>query len=154
MFSRRETEQSGLLFYQEKMEQFYNVMADVIVQKNYDAWIDHGVEVAIHYPELFLFEESICGGPYDTELEELLGYVVERGYRIVMNFCAPGMVLGSIAVRIRDKWFAFGECRNEGARESEEGHYVTEIWSLKYVLPNLRQLKVKLRYAIPIRPLK
>jgi len=134
------------------MEEFYNAFAEVIMQKNCYIRLDQGVEEDVLYPELLLFEETVCGEVYDTQLEELLGYVAKRGYRIAMNFYAPDVVLGNVAVKIRDRWFAFGECINQSARESQEGQYVTEIWPLKYVLPNLLQMEVKLRYAIPIRP--
>jgi len=138
-----------LVFYQQKMEQFYSALAEVIREKNYGLyWLDDGVKGDILYPELLLFEETICGELHNFELEEFLEYVVEKGYRIMMNFYAPDVVLGNVAVKIHDRWFAFGECRNE----SQEEQYVTEIWPLKYVLPNLRQMEVKLiRYAIPLR---
>jgi len=136
------------IFYQQKMEQFYNAMADVIMQKNYYALIDDSVEEDIICPELLLFEEDVCVEPTESQLEEFLEYVVEKGYRIVMNFYAPDVVLGNVAVKIHDKWFAFGQCRND----DWVGECVTEIWSLKYVLPNLRYMEVKLRYTIPIRP--
>jgi len=140
------------IFYQQKMEQFYNVLADVIFLKNcYVRW-DRGVEEDVLYPELLLFEETVSNEVYDSQLEALLGYMVERGYKIVMNFYAPDIVLGNVAVKIHDRWFAFGECINQGARESQEGQYVTEIWPLKYVLPQLRQMEVKPRYTIPIHP--
>ena len=142
-----------LVFYQQKMEQFYNALADVIVQKNfYAVWLDNGVEEDVLYPELLLFEEAICGELHNSQLEELLEYVVEKGYRIMMNFYAPDVVLGNVAVKISDRWFAFGECINESARNSQEEPYVSEIWPLKYVLPNLHQMEVKIRYAILIRP--
>lgn len=142
------------ILYQQRMEEFYNTLADVIIQKNCCVWLGPGVEEDIPYPELLLFEETVCGEVYDDQLESLLQYVAERGYRIVMNFHAPDVVLGNVAVKIHDKWFAFGECINQSARESQWGEYVTEIWSLKQVISSLRQMQVKLRYAIPIHPMQ
>jgi len=134
--------------HQLKMEQFYDALASVIREKNYCVWLDSYLEEGFPNPEWLLFEESVCGEPYDTELEEFLGYVVEKDYRIVMNFYAPDVVLGNVAVKINGRWFAFGECRNENPEEQ----FVTEIWPLKYVLPKMRQMEVKLRYAVSIRP--
>jgi len=140
------------ILYQQGMEQFYNTLADVIIQKNCYVWLGPGVEEDILYPEVLLFEETVCGDVYDDQLESLLQCVAERGYRLVMNFHAPDVVLGNVAVKIKDRWFAFGECRNEAAREPLEGQYVTEIWPLKQVLPNLSKMEVKPSYIIPIRP--
>lgn len=137
-----------LVYYQSRMEQFYNAMADVIFQKNYSIYLGERREVGIPYPEMFVFEESIYSEPYDDTVEEMLGHVVAKGFRIAMDFYAPDILNGNLTVKIRDKWFAFGDCRNENTKEQ----YPTEIWPLKYVLPNLRQLEVKLRYAIPILP--
>jgi hypothetical protein len=132
------------------MEQFYDALADVILQKDFCLWLDHGVEEDILYPELFLFDTTLCGDVYDDQLESLLEDVAERGYRIIMNFHASDVVLGNVAVKIRDRWFAFGECINQGVREKWEGQYVTEIWPLRNVLPNLGDNEVKPRYTIPI----
>jgi transcription initiation factor IIE alpha subunit len=134
------------------MEEYYNTLADVLFQKDYCAWLGPGVEEDILHPEVVLFEMTLCGELYDDQLEQLLGYVAERGYRIIMNFHAPDVVLGNVAVKIHEKWFAFGECINQSTRESQEGEYVTEIWPLKQVILNLQQMEVKPRCVFPIRP--
>lgn len=110
------------ILYQEGMEQFYNALADVIIQKDFGLYLGHGIEEDILHPELLLFEEALCGEVYDTQLELLLEYVAERGYCIVMNFSAADIVHGNVAVKIKDRWFAFGECINQSARESQEGN--------------------------------
>lgn len=140
------------VFHQQKMEEFYNALTDVIIQKNCYIRLGPGVEEDVLYPEVLLFDTTIFSEIVEDQLEPLLQCVAARGYRIVMNFYESEVVLGNVAVKINDKWFAFGECINQGARESWEGKYVTEIWPLKQVIPNLRQMEVKLRYAIPIRP--
>ncbi len=89
------------IHYQEGIEKFYNTLADLIVQKDFDLYLGHGIEEDILHPELLLFEDTICGEVYDTQLELLLEYAAERGYRIVMNFYASDVVIGNVVVRIR-----------------------------------------------------
>lgn len=143
-----------VLLYEQKMEQFYNTLADVMILKNCCVRLGPGVEDDIVYPEVLLFDTTLSGEVYDDQLESLLQDAAERGYRIVKNFHASDVVLGNVSVKINDKWFAFGECINQSTKESHEGQYVTEIWPLRQVVPNLRQMEVKLRYAFPIRLMK
>jgi hypothetical protein len=37
--------------------------------------------------------------------------LIDKGWKIIMNFMAPDCILGNVAVKLGDKWFAIGECR-------------------------------------------
>lgn len=97
--------------------------------------------------ELVVFEDILYSDPNDPEpVHELLKTLACRGWQITMNFMASDCLLGNVAVKIGDKWFAFGQCRKD-----EEGEpYVAEIWPLKYVLLNLSKMEVKPSYTFPI----
>jgi hypothetical protein len=87
--------------------------------------------------------------PYDDSIEIMLGFMVKKGYEIMMNFLEKDVILGNVAVKLGDRWFAFGQCRND-IEENEQ--YTTEIWPLKYVLPRIHQMEVKLMRAIFMKP--
>jgi hypothetical protein len=55
---------------------------------------------------------------------------------IIMNFMTPDRILGNVAVKLGDKWFAIRECRKD-----EDIPYVAQIWPLKYVLPRIHKWK-------------
>jgi hypothetical protein len=135
-----------LFNYQQKMEQFYNEMAQVMRTRNFCLWLeDHGYLEEAPLDEA-LFEEVGYVDPADPyDFHDFLESMVEIGYRIMMDFYAPDVILGNIAVKLGDKWFAFGQCKND---IDEKDRYVTEIWPLKYVLPRIKQMEVKLRYVI------
>jgi hypothetical protein len=61
-----------------------------------------------------------------------------------MKFMASDCILGNVAVKIGDKWIAIGQCR-----KNEDGiSYVAQIWPLKYILPRINKMEVKLRCAM------
>ncbi|MGB9756272.1 MAG: hypothetical protein ACPLVJ_00615, partial [Candidatus Bathyarchaeales archaeon] len=79
-------------------------------------------------------------------VHELLRQLARKGWQIIINFMARDCILGNVAVKIGDKWFAFGQ-----ARKDENGEpYVAEIWPIKYVLPNLSKMEIKPEFYIPI----
>jgi hypothetical protein len=90
--------------------------------------------------ELIVFEDVLHADPtYPDPLHELLTCLVEKGWKIIMNFVAPDCILGNVAVKLGDKWFVIGECRKY------EGNipYVAQIWPLKYILPRIDKMKIK-----------
>jgi hypothetical protein len=59
---------------------------------------------------------------------------------------APDCILGNVAVKFGDKWFAIGECR-----KNEDGiPYVAQIWPLKYTLPRINKIEVKPQQTFPV----
>jgi hypothetical protein len=97
--------------------------------------------------ELILFEDIIHADPaYPDPLHELLTCLIKRGWKIIMNFMAPDCILGNVAVKFGDKWFAIGECR-----KNEDGiPYVAQIWPLKYTLPRINKIEVKPQQTFPV----
>jgi hypothetical protein len=97
--------------------------------------------------ELVVFEDIIHADPaYPEPVHELLMHLIEKGWQIVMNFMAPDCILGNVAVKLGDKWMAIGECRKD-----EDGiPYVAQIWPLKYILPRISKMEVKLRHKFSI----
>jgi len=76
-------------------------------------------------------------------LEDLLLHLIKKGWKIIMNFMAPDCLLGNVAVKLGDKWIAIGQCR-----KNENGlPYVAQIWPLKYVLPRIRKMEIKPKFA-------
>jgi len=140
-------------FYQQKMDEFYGDLLDVWRSGPFQ--ICSGVSMEEPYVlhpdmELVLFEEVLHVDPNDPEpLHELLRRLTEKGWEIIINFMARDCILGNVAVKIGDKWFAFGQ-----ARKNEDGEpYVAEIWPLKYVLPRLSKMEIKPKIAINIKKL-
>lgn len=89
------------------------------------------------YFEYFLTERE------NYEQKEMISMLMRKNYNIKCNFGAEDVILGNVVVKIDDKWFAIGECRNEGECETR----ITEIWPLKYVISNLNRLRVQLKYS-------
>ncbi|MEM3551461.1 MAG: hypothetical protein QXQ94_08815 [Candidatus Bathyarchaeia archaeon] len=146
-------EVSALANYQRKMEEFYNDLLDVWFRGCFGLYTDVFCEEEpyVLHPdiELVFFEDVLNVDPNDPEqpMLRLLGSLVKRGWQIKMNFMARNCLLGNVVVKIGDKWFAFGQCRRDDYGEP----YVAEIWPLKYVLPRIEKMEVKLKYAKAIR---
>ena len=139
----------ALYCYQQRMEQFYMEMAKVMKEKNHGFWLE-GFGTLENQPiEEILFEQGFYIDPNDYEpTHEMLETVAKRGYPIIMNFHAPDVILGNLAVKLKDKWFAFGQCKND--IDQKEEIYATEIWPLRYVIPRLNLSEVKPRFSISI----
>jgi len=159
---------SSLQRYIEKIKRFYEEIAEVA--KKVDGFIvDFKQEKAYHCKQYLGRYKKVS----DEELRRMYGddipspewlfeyylryrdpwefvrtlrHVAEKGYEIAMNFYASDVILGNVAVKIDDKWFAFGECRNEGKFEQ----YITEIWPLSFVLSDLQSKEVQLRYVVSV----
>ena len=138
----------ALYCYQQRMEQFYMEMAKVMKEQNHGFWLE-GYGTQKNQPiEEILFEQGFYVDPNDYEpTHEMLETLTERGYPIIMNFHAPDVILGNLAVKIIDKWFAFGQCKND---IDQKEIYATEIWPLKYVLPRTKQMLIKPRFSLSI----
>ena len=139
----------ALYHYQQRMEQFYIEMAKVMKEKNHGFWLE-GYGALKNQPiEEILFEQGFYIDPNDYEpTHEMLETVAKRGYPIIMNFHAPDVILGNLAVKIKDKWFAFGQCKND---IDQKEIYATEIWPLKYILPRMKFLQVTLKFSVSIQ---
>jgi hypothetical protein len=139
-------------FYQRRIEEFYNDLIDVFWRNRFGLYTDPCKdEPYIVKPdiELIVFEDILYGDPYDSEpMEKLLSHLAEKGWQIIMNFMAQDCLLGNVAVKIGDKWFAFGQCRKNEDNEP----YVAEIWPLKYVLSRISKMELKPFYCIVFRP--
>ncbi|MEM3785878.1 MAG: hypothetical protein QXZ59_00670 [Nitrososphaeria archaeon] len=144
-------EEWALGYYQRRMEEFYNDLLDVLRSGRFifcDEIREEEPYILQPDTELIVFEEVLTGDPYDSEsMFELLGCLVRRGWQIKMNFMSRNCLIGNVVVKIGEKWFAFGQCR----RNDYEELYVAEIWPLKYVLPRIEKMEVKLKYAKAIR---
>lgn len=140
-------EESALAYYQRKMEKFYDDLLDVLRGGRFGFYDEiRDEEPYILHPdiELIVFEDVLNGDPNDPEsMLGLLGSLVRKGWQIKMNFVARNCLIGNVVVKIYDKWFAFGQCR----RDDDGELYVAEIWPLKYVLPRIEKMEVKLKYA-------
>ena len=138
----------ALYCYQQRMEQFYMEMAKVMKEKNHGFWLE-GFGTLENQPiEEILFEQGFYVDPNDYEpTHEMLETVAKRGYPIIMNFHAPDVILGNLAVKIKDKWFAFGQCKND---IDQKEIYATEIWPLKFILPNMKKIEVSPKFSIYI----
>jgi hypothetical protein len=138
---------NSLLFFQQKMEEFYRNLVDVMIQNGSCLWTDScEYEEFIDDHDLLVFEDALHGMPYDDSNELLLKCLVKKGYEILMNFQGNDVLLGNVVVKLGDKWFAFGECKND----SEEGYIVTQIWPLKYVVPRMRLMEASPNHMISI----
>ena len=137
-----------LYSYQQRMEQFYMEMAKVMKEKNYGFWLEGYGTLKNQPMEEILFEEGFYIDPNDYEpTHEMLETLTERGYPIIMNFHDPDVILGNLAVKIIDKWFAFGQCKND---IDQKEIYATEIWPLKYTLLKMKYVEVNLRFAVSL----
>jgi hypothetical protein len=136
-----------LSFYQRKIEDFYDDLAEAFKKLGVNAFYEGSSLIEeIEDPDLLVFEQNTSYEPYDNQAEEFLQEMLKKGYEILLNFQAPDVILGNVVVKIGDKWFAFGQCKND----QDAGPYVNEIWSLKYVLTRLPKMKIKLVYTIPL----
>jgi hypothetical protein len=137
----------NLVFYQHKMEQFYNDLVDTMIQNRSCLWVEGAeFEEFIDDHDLLVFEDTLRAMPYDDSNEAMLRCMIKKGYEIVMNSQEKDVLLGNVVVKLGDKWFAFGQCRND----VDEGLVISELWPLKYVLPRLNQNQVKLKHFFPI----
>jgi len=139
----------ALYYYQQRMEQFYMEMAKVMKEKNHGFWLE-GFGTLENQPiEEILFEQGFYIDPNDYEpTHEMLETLTERGYPIIMNFYAPDVILGNLAVKIKDRWFAFGQCKNDIDKKEM---YATEIWPLKFILPNMKKIEVRPKFSIYVK---
>lgn len=143
-------EEATILYYQKRMEDFYDDLLAVWRSGPFEICANMSEdEPYILHPdmELVLFEEVLCSYPNDPYfIHELLRQVAEKGWQIILNFMAPDCLLGNVAVKVGDKWFAFGQCRKD-----EDGEpYVAEIWPLKYVLPRISKMEINLGCTVPL----
>jgi len=138
----------ALYYYQQRMEQFYMEMAKVMKEKNHGFWLE-GYGTLRNQPiEEILLEQGFYVDPNDYEpTHEMLETLTERGYPTIMNFHAPDVILGNLAVKIIDRWFAFGQCKND---IDQKEIYATEIWPLKFILPNMKKIEVIPKFSIYI----
>lgn len=134
---------SHWLYYAKCMDKFYNEMAETMMEMGFSIWSGHWFDEASM--DEVLFEETAYVDPADPcDIHKMLEHMVtKKDYKIVLNFYAPDVLNGNVTVKLKDKWFAFGRCRND----EKEGLYVSEIWPLKYVLLRIPEMEVKLRYA-------
>jgi hypothetical protein len=146
------TQLSDVSFYQRELERFYNDLIDVFWRNHFGFWTEacrYLNEPYIPKPdvELVVFEDIIHADPaYPEPVHELLMRLIEKGWQIVMNFMAPDCILGNVAVKLGDKWIAIGECR----KDEDSIPYVAQIWPLKYILPRISRMEVKLRHKFSI----
>jgi hypothetical protein len=147
-----ETQVSNESFYQRELERFYDDLIDVIWRNHFAFWTKACEDLNEPYipkpdVELIVFEDILHADPtYPEPLEELLLYLIKKGWKIIMNFMAPDCILGNLALRLGDKWFAIGECR-----KYEDGiPYVAQIWPLKYILPKINKMEIKPQQIFPI----
>lgn len=168
-------EAKSLSEYSERLEQFYIALAEAAKGQGY--YVDYIKAEAppcdnqgelLSRPQL----QTIYGndmpedwkGKYSTFLEDdeclknTLGSIVaSKGQDVAFNFTAPDAFLGNVAVRVEDKWFAVGECRNCSTpfpfEESDEFSLesanicIMKIWSPFYVLSRIEHMEVQLEYA-------
>jgi len=140
-----ETQVSNLSFYQRELERFYNDLIDVFWQNHFGFWTEACSDLNEPYipkpdVELIVFEDILHADPsYPDPFHELLMCLIDKGWKIIMNFMAPDCILGNVAVKLGDKWFAIGECR----RNRDGIPYVAQIWPLKYVLPHIHKMEIK-----------
>ncbi|MGA2681871.1 MAG: hypothetical protein ABSF44_08740 [Candidatus Bathyarchaeia archaeon] len=89
---------------------------------------------------------------------------LKEAYKLVFNFTAADCILGNVAVRIEDEWFAIGECAISEVvlpygEEVEEinsyfgGIRILRLWSPFYVLSNMNRMKTELTFVHPIIPI-
>jgi hypothetical protein len=144
-----ESQVSNESFYQRKLERFYDDLIDVFWRNHFAFWTKACEDLNEPYipkpdVELIVFEDVIHTYPNDQRfMDELLAHLAKKDWQMIMNFMAPDCLLGNVAVKLGDKWFAFGQCR-----KYEDGEpYVAEIWPLKYVLPKISKMEIKPKFA-------
>jgi hypothetical protein len=147
-----ETQLSDLSFYQRELERFYNDLVNVFWRNHFAFWTEACSDLSEPYiprpdVELIVFEDILYADPaYPDPLHEFLMCLIEKGWKIIMNFMAPDCILGNVAIKLGDKWFAIGECR-----KNQDGiPYVAQIWPLKYVLPRMHKMEIKPQQTFPI----
>jgi len=147
-----EAQLSNESFYQRELERFYDDLIDVFWRNHFCFWTkacSYLNEPYIPKPdvELIVFEDILHDDlAYPDPLHEFLVCLINKGWKIIMNFMAPDCILGNIAVKLGDKWFAIGECR-----KTEDGiPYVAQIWPLKYILPRIHKMEIKPQQTFPI----
>lgn len=147
-----ETQVSFKSVYQRELERFYDDLIDVFWRNRFCFWTEACTylnEPYIPKPdvELIIFEDILCADPADPDpLHELLLHLVKKGWKIIMNFMAPDCIMGNVAVKLGDKWFAIGECR----KDEDDVPYVAQIWPLKYILPKINKMEIKPQQTFPI----
>jgi hypothetical protein len=155
----------GKIVYERGMERFYADLATAIREGHWRVWMRYDSEEEIVDSDMLLFDSVVSDLTHSSdfdrvewlskekryervfiydpeknaELVELLQITMDKGYVIAMNFSSEDVVLGNIIVKISGKWFAFGQCRDNKVDDP----YVTEIWPLKYVLPQLEKMQVQ-----------
>jgi len=135
---------SSLLFFQQKMEQFYDDLVDEVRKGHcYLASEDPYFEDYIDEHDLLIYEDTLHGMDYDDSIEAILARLVMKGHEIMMNFYGEDVILGNVVVKLGNKWFAFGQCK----RDADQGKYVAEIWPLKYTLSKLDKMEISRRSA-------
>lgn len=157
---------SLLVDYEQQIKQFYDAVAEVAKKQGYI--LDFKKEKAYpctkngeriskrklirqwghlrNVPSGNWYFEYLLSERDSPEQKEMISMLTRRGYNIKCNFDAEDVILGNVVVKIDDKWFAIGECRNEDWGETS----ITEIWPLKYVISNLNRLQVQLKYSVDI----
>jgi len=139
-------------FYQRELERFYNDLIDVFWRNHFAFWTeacDYLNEPYIPKPdvELIVFEDVIHTYPNDQRfMDELLAHLAKKGWQMIMNFTAPDCILGNVAVKLGDKWFAIGECR----KNRDDIPYVAQIWPLKYILPRIHKMEITPQQTFPV----
>jgi hypothetical protein len=138
---------NSLLYYQQKMEQFYDDLIEVIREKGCCLVSeDPYFEDYIDEHDLLIFEDTLQGMEYDDSIEEILDCLARKGYKIMMNFYREDVILGNVVVKLGKRWFAFGKCR----RDHDGGCCVSEIWPLRYVLPRMEEMENQLKCVFPM----
>jgi hypothetical protein len=116
------------------MEHFYDDLAEVLKKEGVIAFCEAtAAQEEVDNPDLLVFDQGMEFEKHDNQGEELLQGMLKEGYEILLNFQAADVILGNVVVKLEDRWFAFGQCRND----PHAGPYVTDIWPLKYVLMRL-----------------
>jgi len=140
-----EIQVSNKSFYQRELERFYDDLVNVFWRNHFAFWTEACSDLNEPYipkpdVELIVFEDVLHADPvYPDPLHEFLMCLTDKGWKIIMNFMASDCILGNVAVKLGDKWFAIGECR----RNRDDIPYVAQIWPLKYVLPRIHKMEIK-----------
>jgi hypothetical protein len=149
-----ETQVPNESFYQRELERFYDDLVNVFWRNHFAFWTKACEDLNEPYipkpdVELIIFEDVLHADPkYPEPLHELLMCLIERGWKIIMNFMAPDCILGNVAVKLGDRRFAIGECR----KDRDGIPYVAQIWPLKYILPRIKKMEIKPKHTFSITP--
>lgn len=128
------------------MEQFYTDLADIVKKEWSMLYFEGFSEVDyIDEPDLLVYEDILCSEPCTDANNVTLLQLIHKGYKILMNFQGPNINIGNIVVKIKNAWFAFGECLNK-----DGNLYVSQIWPLKYVLPRLNLMRTELAFVFTV----